>query len=59
MPVSYVFSEGQEVIIIATNESAYVTSRVPGNGTGSGFYYVQVFQGLEKGPLLESELRAA
>lgn len=37
---NYVFEDGQNVREISTGSTGYVSSRVPGNGTGTGFYYI-------------------
>ena len=58
--VSYEFENGQRVRL-SDGRTGYVSSRVPGNGTGSGWYYVQVDVtdgGGEEGPLTADELES-
>jgi hypothetical protein len=58
--MEYVFEDGQNVRLVDSGLTGYITSRVPGNGTGDGFYYVASDDPPhdETGPYLASELEA-
>ena len=53
--MNYRFNDGDNVRIVAVHKTGYVSSRVPGNGTGTGWYYVRTEDG-ETGPYSEGEL---
>lgn len=59
MAVDYKWDEGQRVRVTATGKTGYVNCSVPGDGTGTGWYYVTIDDmdgGGEVGPLSADEL---
>lgn len=56
--VNYKFEDGQRVRNISTGDIGYISGRVPGNGTGNGFYYITNDEYNESGPFTADELEA-